>query len=293
MEFKLELIHRNISEVDLLNDLLKVSAIVGRKKISTAEYEKYGTYSYPTYRNRFGSWELALSKVGLHQLQFRNVSKEDLIRDLRNVAYKINKNNPSKGEYVQHGLYSFEPFRRVFGTWRSAVKAAGLKERNQNTSIEECFNNLELIWEKLGRQPRISELKKPFSKYSANVYRNKFGNWANTLKAFVDYVNKNNDIQVFKNHPSEKTLSVEEPENRMVIKHKTKREVNWRLRFLVMRRDNFKCKVCGRSPASDIETVLHVDHIKAWIKGGETTFDNLQTLCSKCNLGKGDLDFQE
>jgi 5-methylcytosine-specific restriction endonuclease McrA len=32
---------------------------------------------------------------------------------------------------------------------------------------------------------------------------------------------------------------------------------------------------------------LHVDHILPWSKDGETVEENLQTKCSKCNLGKG------
>ena len=51
----------------------------------------------------------------------------------------------------------------------------------------------------------------------------------------------------------------------------------------------FTCKICGASPAKDPNVELHVDHIKPWAKGGETVLDNLQTLCSKCNLGKSDL----
>jgi 5-methylcytosine-specific restriction endonuclease McrA len=35
---------------------------------------------------------------------------------------------------------------------------------------------------------------------------------------------------------------------------------------------------------------LHVDHIKPWSKGGETVPDNLQTLCSVCNIGKNNLE---
>jgi 5-methylcytosine-specific restriction endonuclease McrA len=46
--------------------------------------------------------------------------------------------------------------------------------------------------------------------------------------------------------------------------------------------------MCGASPAKDPRTVLHVDHIVPWSKGGETTEDNLRTLCEVCNVGRGD-----
>jgi 5-methylcytosine-specific restriction endonuclease McrA len=48
--------------------------------------------------------------------------------------------------------------------------------------------------------------------------------------------------------------------------------------------------MCGASPAKDPDTVLHVDHIKPYSKGGETLAENLQTLCIKCNIGKIDMD---
>ncbi|HBG61956.1 MAG TPA: hypothetical protein DDX37_09030 [Candidatus Omnitrophica bacterium] len=73
-------------------------------------------------------------------------------------------------------------------------------------------------------------------------------------------------------------------------RHKTKRDINWRLRFLVLKRDNFKCKACGSSLATDTGIILHVDHIKAWASGGETVLENLQTLCSKCNIGKSNME---
>lgn len=71
--------------------------------------------------------------------------------------------------------------------------------------------------------------------------------------------------------------------------HKTTREVPAGLRYKVLKRDNFKCCACGASPAKDPSVDLHIDHIIPWSKGGETTLDNLQVLCSKCNLGKSNL----
>src|SRR5947207_3420963 len=63
----------------------------------------------------------------------------------------------------------------------------------------------------------------------------------------------------------------------------TPRTPGERLRFLVFRRDNFSCQICGRSPALHLGLVLHVDHVIPWSKGGETAIENLQTLCEPCN----------
>lgn len=67
------------------------------------------------------------------------------------------------------------------------------------------------------------------------------------------------------------------------------RKISDKLRYQVLKRDNFKCCACGASPAKDPSIELHIDHIVPWSKGGETKADNLQTLCSKCNLGKSDI----
>ena len=71
------------------------------------------------------------------------------------------------------------------------------------------------------------------------------------------------------------------------IKRNT-RAISDKLRYQVLKRDNFKCCACGASPANDPSVELHIDHIIPWSKGGESTLDNLQTLCSKCNIGKSD-----
>lgn len=62
------------------------------------------------------------------------------------------------------------------------------------------------------------------------------------------------------------------------------RTVRPSLRFEVFRRDDFRCRYCGRrSP----EVVLHVDHRVPWSLGGATSLENLVTACRDCNLGKG------
>lgn len=59
-----------------------------------------------------------------------------------------------------------------------------------------------------------------------------------------------------------------------------------KMRYNIMKRDGFKCVICGRSQNDGAK--LHVDHIKPVSKGGKTVESNLRTLCDMCNLGKSD-----
>ena len=59
------------------------------------------------------------------------------------------------------------------------------------------------------------------------------------------------------------------------------------LRHEVFKRDNYTCVECG-ARKSDGAT-LHVDHKIPVSKGGTDELDNLQTLCSDCNLNKSDV----
>lgn len=57
------------------------------------------------------------------------------------------------------------------------------------------------------------------------------------------------------------------------------------LRYKVLRRDGYRCQICGRSAKDGVE--LEVDHIVPVSRGGKTEMSNLQTLCRECNRGKG------
>jgi len=212
----------------------------------------------------------------------RNVSDEDLLNDLKKVANSLNKKTLTEFEYDTLGTYCARTFEIHFGSWKMALAKVGLQPiRETNVSDEEYFANIEQLWEKLGHQPRYRDIQKPFSSYSVGAYVRRFGTWRKALEKFVAWVDKEGSIS---SEAGIKSLKIEP-----TTKHKTSRTVNWRLRFLVMRRDNFKCKICGASPALKPGTILHVDHIKAWPKGGETVMENLQTLCDRCNIGKSDL----
>lgn len=58
------------------------------------------------------------------------------------------------------------------------------------------------------------------------------------------------------------------------------------LRYDILRRDNFRCTICGSSANEGAR--LHVDHIIPIAKGGKTEPSNLRVLCERCNIGKSD-----
>jgi 5-methylcytosine-specific restriction endonuclease McrA len=63
--------------------------------------------------------------------------------------------------------------------------------------------------------------------------------------------------------------------------------ISIRTRFFILKRDEYRCQLCGASPSTDVGTVLHIDHKISVAKGGSSDISNLWVLCSRCNLGKG------
>jgi hypothetical protein len=218
----------------------------------------------------------------------RDIPDEELIDDMKRVAAELKQNFLTIRQYDKDSKFSSGTIKRRFGTWLIAIERAGLKETKQQlnkvVSEEDLFENLEEVWVKLGRQPTLQMIQTSISRYGPNPYKRCFGSWRKALEKFVAYANKEEHIS---SEAGIKSLKIEP-----TTKHKTARIPNWRLRFLVMRRDDFKCKLCGTSPAIKSGTILHIDHIKAWTNGGETVIENLQTLCDQCNIGKSDLSLE-
>lgn len=51
----------------------------------------------------------------------------------------------------------------------------------------------------------------------------------------------------------------------------------------ILLRDNYQCQYCGKT-----DLPLTIDHIIPRSRGGEHTWENLITACSRCNSKKGD-----
>jgi 5-methylcytosine-specific restriction endonuclease McrA len=225
-----------------------------------------------------------------------------LLADLRKVATS-NQGAITVKIYEKDGEFNIKTIMNRFGKWNDALKAARIEPvRLQKITDEALFENIEEIWLKLGRQPKNYEVRSPLSKFHADTYINRFGTWNNALKKFVEFVNSDEPetIEDYEENIPEEIIKPiqatkskkEKPLTAIPVNgsHNTRRDINWRMRFQVLARDNFRCVSCGLSPAIALGTILHVDHILPWSKGGETVMENLQTLCATCNLGKGNVE---
>jgi 5-methylcytosine-specific restriction endonuclease McrA len=176
-----------------------------------------------------------------------------------------------------HGRYSTTALSERFGSWNKALRKAGLPLNNvTDTPDARLFENLERVWVQLCRQPGRRDMVKPHSEFSEGPYVNRFGSWNKALEAFMDYVNEGEPTNAVPScRPS-----------RTVRRRRTMRDPDLRLKWRVLQKDAFKCRACGKG-WPNVE--LNIDHVVPWSKGGDTEMENLQTLCSKCNLGKGNL----
>ncbi len=299
MKFELEPYHRNVSDEKLLEDLRKIARHHQRKSVTIEEYDRYGAYHSSSLRKRFGSWFTALKRAGLEKTRSElNIPVENLIADLKRVSQELGKDNVTFKEYSKHGQYAASTLIGHFGSWRLTLEQNGLKPSTPHrVPRENYFENLEYVWRTLGRQPRYSDMQKPLSKYSAKTYEQKFGTWRKALESFIAFVNIDarwTSEPIIHNQPPPLIASGSSTTKKVAqTKRKTSRIVSWRLRFLIMRRDNFRCCLCGAMQNVDKNISLEVDHIIPWSTGGETIMGNLQTLCNRCNSGKSNLSMQK
>jgi 5-methylcytosine-specific restriction endonuclease McrA len=58
-----------------------------------------------------------------------------------------------------------------------------------------------------------------------------------------------------------------------------------KLRMEVLKRDKYRCMICGQRPADDVNIQLHAHHIRPYGNSGVTTEKNLISLCHTCHTG--------
>ena len=273
----------------LINELQKVAKKLNSSKLTTTFFDKHSKVHSSTIRKRFGSWKEALQKANLETLfdkSNKQKTKQEILNELYCISNELNTTTLTIKLFNEYSKFNIASIRSTFGSWSNALNEANLKKTKlaKRYTEEECFDNLLSVWTYYGRQPTYQEIKKEPSKVGAKAYLSRWGTWSKALDAFVKKINDNSSKQNIK----EDSISNKKSPKNKQLTPENKRDIKLGLRYDILKRDSFKCVICGQSPATNQKITLHIDHIIPFSKGGKTKIENLRTLCSDCNLGKSD-----
>ena len=214
--------------------------------------------------------------------RLKDRSDSGVLAELRRAAGLI-EGEPLRRDAVDRvSLFTGARIARRFGGWGAALAKAGLAHRYSGAVITEAMRTrplrgltdrqlLDRLRRAATRDGVVTQMavRRKYGHY-CDAYTGRFGSWrAAVWKAGLRLSPKAACDPRRKRTPEEK--------------HK----VSVRLRYAILKRDDYRCQLCGDSPALTKGTALEVDHIHPFSQGGKTTEDNLRTLCRRCNQGKG------
>lgn len=174
--------YEQILEEELLSELERLHEELDRVPIRE-DMNEHGKFSEGPYDDRFGTFNDGLRKIGLEPRERQNIPKEELLRDIQNVADQLGR-VPFRSDMDEHGRHSSVTFTRRFGSWASAVRKAGYEP-----PLERDIPREALIAEVKGLMdeatvpdpPRLRDIGE-HGRYSESTYIRRFGRWENVLE---------------------------------------------------------------------------------------------------------------
>lgn len=220
-----------------------------------------------------------------------------MLAELRRVADLIDARAIRRDAFDRVSLLTSDTIVRRFGGWGAALAKAGLGDRYGGPVVTEGMRRKPArgLTERqlLARLRRIARrdgvvtqaMLARKTSMCAQTYAKRFGTWSTALRLaglrLSNWSSATAEARAARAHARSAGTGPggENPA--------TRRYVPYQLRFKVLKRDDYRCQLCGDSPAITRGTLLEVDHIHPFSQGGRTTEDNLRTLCRRCNQGKG------
>jgi len=267
------------SSINSVND----SGVVQEKElIKEIEdvFEEYGVlngekfieksqYSMGCYQRRWGTFGDAVREAGFTPKRERKTTEEDIIRDVRSVYNKIDK-NPTLQEYLENGNYSSDTIHRILGGYNQALQNSGLSTNLKSYNREELKSMINEFYSQESRAPTASEVKKKYD-VSNIVFRRVFGTFSEAVKecGYTPYY----------------LLSGQKHFN-WDGGHKGYYGPSWlSQRKKAWERDDYSCQICGdgKEQLGRRPSVHHITSTGYWnIQEEHETMNSLNNLISLC-----------
>ena len=104
--------NENISNDELIDDLLCVANTLNKRIITTAEYRRNGHHGISIFQSRFGTWENALSLAGLTVAHHHNYSDEELLQEIERVWILLGRQPTSTD--IKNGISKYSAIHAAF-----------------------------------------------------------------------------------------------------------------------------------------------------------------------------------
>lgn len=174
-----------ISEQDVIEELKRLDDRL-EGSLSVGDMDEHGEYSASTCQAKFGSWNAAKQEAGLGtNIGSEKITREDLLAELNRLAEEY---GPSVGynDMRADGRYSGSVYVDEFGSWNNAKEIAELEtnapsaERWPDRDV--CIEQIQTFGIKLGRAPRIPDVRSSDVEYETAWYFDKFDSWGELLE---------------------------------------------------------------------------------------------------------------
>ena len=161
-----------------------------------------------------------------------------------------------------------------FGSWKEALALIGVVGgREREYTPAKLIENLKTVWMELGYPPGKRQIAKLGGHISEHPYKRHWGSLRKACESLALFqegkISNNQLLAGIANRPIRKSIPLKD-------------------RLAVLKRDNYRCAICGATPSNDHSVSLEVDHVVPVARGGSNDITNLQVLCQKCNQGKKD-----
>jgi hypothetical protein len=109
---------------------------------------------------------------------------ERIIEEIREISDELSK-VPTMNEFDEHGDFTTNHAKSEFGSWSAAKSASGVTEQylsSQGASPEELIEELQRLYQELGRVPKVSDLENHGIYNSSHPFKRAFGTWKAALQ---------------------------------------------------------------------------------------------------------------
>ncbi len=150
------------------------------------------------------------------------MDKETIIQEIRRIATELGTGSLSRSQFKSKSGISEWQIYKHFDSWNEAVEAAGLTPIDvSRIDDEELFREMRNVFVKFGGVCSRMKFDK-LCKYSADVYKKRFGKWNNTLLEFRGWLEASKETFPFLNQLPSVDDSYKTKETVPVEKRKTK-----------------------------------------------------------------------